>query len=90
MWYIFPQLKALGASDMAYEYAIADIGMAKAYLAHPILGPRLIACTQAVLAINNQTLHNIFGSPDDQKILFLHDLIRPRQQRKPGIFRGTA
>ena len=50
MWFIFPQLRGLGTSEMAYTYGIADASEARAYVAHPILGPRLEACAEALLA----------------------------------------
>jgi uncharacterized protein (DUF1810 family) len=52
---------------MAQRYGVASLAEAKAYLAHPLLGPRLVACTRAVLAIEGRSLHAIFGSPDDVK-----------------------
>ena len=67
MWFIFPQLAGLGSSPMAQRYAIQSMEEASAYLAHPVLGPRLIACTQLVNAVQGQTVHAIFGSPDDMK-----------------------
>jgi uncharacterized protein (DUF1810 family) len=67
MWFIFPQLKALGRSGTAKFYGLADLTEARAYLAHPVLGARLIACTEAVLAHAGKTAHDIFGSPDDMK-----------------------
>jgi uncharacterized protein (DUF1810 family) len=67
MWFIFPQVAGLGFSAMARRYAIASRLEAQAYLAHPILGPRLIACTRAVCRIEGRSAHQIFGSPDDLK-----------------------
>ena len=67
MWFIFPQLRGLGFSTTARLYGVASIGEARAYLAHPILGPRLQTCTRAVLATQDRSLHDIFGSPDDMK-----------------------
>lgn len=49
MWFVFPQIAGLGLSETARRYAIADLGEARAYLAHPTLGPRLAECTEAVL-----------------------------------------
>lgn len=68
MWFIFPQLQGLGASPMARRYAISDLTEARAYLNHPILGPRLRECTRRVLALEGRTAHEIFGSPDDLKL----------------------
>lgn len=67
MWFIFPQLKALGRSGTAKFYGLADLDEAKQYLAHPVLGPRLLGCTQAVLVHRDKTAHKIFGTPDDLK-----------------------
>src|SRR5262249_19547464 len=62
-----PQLAALGRSPTAKFYGLADLDAARAYLGHPILGPRLIACTRLVNAVEGKTAHEIFGSPDDLK-----------------------
>jgi uncharacterized protein (DUF1810 family) len=67
MWFVFPQVAGLGFSAMARRYAIASKFEAQAYLAHPILGPRLIACAGAVCAVEGRSAHQIFGSPDDLK-----------------------
>jgi uncharacterized protein (DUF1810 family) len=67
MWFIFPQLRDLGHSATARHYGLADTEEARMYLAHPILGPRLVQATEAVLAILDRSLHEIFGSPDDMK-----------------------
>ena len=67
MWFVFPQLAALGRSERARFYGIIDLAQAKDYLAHPVLGPRLLDCTTLVNAIGNRTAHEIFGSPDDLK-----------------------
>jgi uncharacterized protein (DUF1810 family) len=67
MWFIFPQVAGLGHSAMAQHYAIASLDEARAYLAHAVLGPRLKACTQAVLDVEGRSAHDIFGSPDDLK-----------------------
>src|SRR5687768_13204126 len=64
MWYIFPQLDGLGFSETARRYAIKSVAEAKAYLAHPILGPRLVACTEAALGVEGKSATQIFGSPD--------------------------
>ena len=67
MWFVFPQIAGLGRSDTARRYAIASLDEARAYLAHPVLGERLKACTRAVLAHRDRSAHAIFGSPDDVK-----------------------
>ncbi len=67
IWFIFPQLRGLGHSAMAWKFGIESRAEAKVYLAHPVLGPRLIACTEAVNAVHARSAHQIFGSPDDLK-----------------------
>ena len=67
MWFVFPQLRGLGSSGMAQRYAIASLDEARAYLAHPVLGERLLDCTRLVNAVEGRSLDAIFGSPDDAK-----------------------
>lgn len=67
MWFVFPQVEGLGSSQMAQRYAISSRAEANAYLAHPLLGPRLRECTQLVNEIDGRTANDIFGSPDDLK-----------------------
>jgi uncharacterized protein (DUF1810 family) len=68
MWYIYPQLAGLGYSSTARFYAIQNLEEARAYLNHPLLGPRLLECAAAALAVPGKTAHDIFGSPDDMKL----------------------
>ena len=67
MWFVFPQIASLGSSAMARRYAIAGPGEATAYLAHPVLGPRLRELTGLVNAIEGASARDIFGAPDDLK-----------------------
>lgn len=67
MWFVFPQLRDLGQSETSRHFGISSLSEAQAYLAHPILGPRLTEATQAVLAITDLSLREIFGPPDDLK-----------------------
>jgi len=67
MWFVFPQLRGLGRSSMATFYGIASLHEARAYLDHSLLGPRLDHCTRIVLELEEGSLHQIFGSPDDMK-----------------------
>jgi uncharacterized protein (DUF1810 family) len=67
MWFVLPQLRGLGQSATARFYGIASIAEARAYLAHPLLGPRLDLCTRIVIGSEGPSLHAIFGSPDDMK-----------------------
>jgi uncharacterized protein (DUF1810 family) len=67
MWFIFPQIAGLGHSAMAQRFAIASLGEAIAYLAHPVLGPRLRECAALVAGIDGRSINEIFGDPDDRK-----------------------
>ena len=67
MWFIFPQIEGLGHSYWATNFAIASLEEARAYLRHPILGPRLIQCTKLVTHTAGRTIREIFGYPDDLK-----------------------
>lgn len=67
MWFVFPQIAGLGLSTMAQRYAIGSRAEAVAYLAHPILGARLVECTRLVLDVAGKSIHSILGSPDDIK-----------------------
>jgi uncharacterized protein (DUF1810 family) len=67
MWFIFPQIEGLGGSEMARRYAIRSADEAAAYLAHPVLGPRLRECTSAVAMHGERDIGDIFGHPDDLK-----------------------
>ncbi len=66
--YIFPQIDGLGFSSMARRYGIKSADQARAYLAHPTLGSRLLACAEAVVANAGSNATEIFGSPDDLKL----------------------
>jgi uncharacterized protein (DUF1810 family) len=68
MWYIFPQFFGLGQSTTSQFYAIRSRAEARAYLDHPVLGPRLVECADAVLAVSGRSAREIFGSPDDLKL----------------------
>ena len=68
MWYIFPQIRGLGYSAMAQHYAIRDLGEAREYLQHPVLGPRLIEISEALLALDQSDPRRVMGSPDDLKL----------------------
>ncbi|MNS62018.1 hypothetical protein D3C72_950640 [compost metagenome] len=66
-WFIFPQLRGLGSSPMATRYAIGSLAEAQAYLAHPVLGPRLEACVALVNQVEGRSAEAILGPPDDLK-----------------------
>ena len=67
MWFVFPQIAGLGFSPMAKRYAISSLDEARAYLAHPILGPRLRELTAIVNGVKGRDVDAIFGSPDNMK-----------------------
>ena len=68
MWFIFPQIQGLGISPKAQYFAIKSKEEAIEYLAHPILGSRLIECCQKLMSIDNSTAFEILGTPDDLKL----------------------
>lgn len=68
MWFIFPQIIGLGLSETTIFFAIKSMDEAYAYLSHPILGKRLIECTELVYSIDNKKIEDIFESPDDLKL----------------------
>ena len=67
MWFVFPQLKALGRSPVAQHYGLESMDEAQAYWRHAVLSKRLRQCTSLVLSVDGKTAHEIFGSPDDLK-----------------------
>jgi uncharacterized protein (DUF1810 family) len=77
MWFVFPQIEGLGSSPLARKFAISSLAEAAAYLAHPILGPRLTECSRLVNLVEERPIELIFGYPDDLKFrssmtLFAH------------------
>ena len=68
MWFIFPQIEGLGRSSTAHFYAIKSAHEAKAYLEHPLLGRRLIECSNTLLQHTGKSASDIFGCPDDLKL----------------------
>lgn len=68
MWFIFPQYAGLGLSPTSQHYAIKSVAEATSYLNHPVLGARLIECSEAVLAIDQRPPAEVFGYPDDLKL----------------------
>jgi uncharacterized protein (DUF1810 family) len=68
MWYIFPQIDGLAVSSTAKHYSIKSLAEARAYLEHPILGPRLRECAEAAVGVEGRSAREIFGSPDDLKL----------------------
>lgn len=88
MWFIFPQLKELGRSAMAQRFGIASAEEARAYLAHPLLGHRLVECTRLLLAQRNANAYEIFGSPDDVKLRSCMTLFAVTSPHEP-VFKQT-
>ncbi len=68
IWFVFPQTAMLGTSPMSERYAIGSLAEAQEYVAHPVLGPRLLECARAVLQHPELTALQIMGSPDDLKL----------------------
>jgi uncharacterized protein (DUF1810 family) len=68
IWFIFPQLAGLGRSDASRYYAIASLEEARAYVAHPVLGPRLIECARVLVAVRERTAVEVFGLLDAMKV----------------------
>ncbi|MCB8874661.1 DUF1810 domain-containing protein [Acidisoma silvae] len=80
MWFVFPQLLSLGHSMMSRQYGIPSLAAAQAYLAHPLLGKRLMECTRLTLQADQWSALAFFGSPDDMKFhssMTLFDRARP-------------
>ena len=87
MWFVFPQLRGLGRSPTAEFHGISSLDEARAYLAHPVLGPRLILCTETVLAVEGRSLHAIFGTPDDLKFCSSMTLFALAAGEDESVFR---
>ena len=69
IWFVFPQLRGLGHSPTAVHFGISSLDEARAYLAHPVLGPRLRECARLVARIDSRSADEIFGWPDNLKVL---------------------
>jgi uncharacterized protein (DUF1810 family) len=68
MWFVFPQVAGLGSSPTAQHSALSGLDEARAYLAHPVLGPRLVECTELAAAVEHGSAAQVFGYPDDLKL----------------------
>jgi len=68
MWFVFPQVAGLGRSSTAQHYALSGLEEARAYLAHPVLGPRLVECAQALLELSGRDPVRVLGSVDAVKL----------------------
>jgi uncharacterized protein (DUF1810 family) len=97
MWFVFPQIAGLGQSPISRRYAIASLDEAKAYLAHPVLGPRLIECARVLVGLRSHSAEDVFGGIDAMKLrssmtLFAraHPTNAAFQQVLDGFFDGEA
>jgi uncharacterized protein (DUF1810 family) len=88
MWFVFPQIAGLGHSPTARLYAIADLDEARAYLAHPVLGPRLVEAVEAINALPGRDANAVFGSPDDLKLRSSLTLFRAADPQEPAFQRA--
>jgi uncharacterized protein (DUF1810 family) len=84
MWFVFPQLRGLGSSPTAQHYALASLAEARAYLAHALLGERLLECTRLVNRIAGRSARAIFGYPDDLKFRSCMTLFARASGAAPG------
>jgi uncharacterized protein (DUF1810 family) len=87
MWYVYPQLDGLGFSATARRYAIRGLDEARAYLEHPVIGPRLVECAEAVLAVQGRSAREIFGTPDDLKLCSCATLFAEVSPAEPAFRR---
>jgi uncharacterized protein (DUF1810 family) len=88
MWFIFPQIAGLGFSAMSREFAISSLAEARAYLRHPVLGPRLIECAAIVAGTGEKSAAEIFGSVDAMKLRSSMTLFMAAAQEEP-VFRDV-
>jgi uncharacterized protein (DUF1810 family) len=83
MWFIFPQIEGLGHSSTAIYYSIKGIAEANEYMAHAILGARLLECSNTIIKIKDKSADDIFGYPDNMKLkscMTLFNFIAPGQK----------
>ncbi|MEH3117403.1 MAG: DUF1810 domain-containing protein [Methylorubrum populi] len=88
MWFVLPQIAGLGSSAMARRYAIRSLAEARAYLAHPLLGERLRACTGAANAWKDRSARALFGTPDDMKFRSCMTLFGRADPDEPDFVRA--
>ena len=89
MWFVFPQLRGLGQSDMAKTYGIADLEEARAYLADIILGPRLKLIAEELLKLDKQDAQEIFGDLDAKKLKSSMTLFAHADEKEGSVFRNV-
>jgi uncharacterized protein (DUF1810 family) len=85
MWFIFPQIAGLGRSATAQKYAIASLAEAESYLAHPLLGSRLLDCARILTQLRGRTAREILGAVDAQKLQSSMTLFA-RAAAEPSVF----
>lgn len=83
MWFVFPQISGLGRSAMAQKYAITSVAEARAYLGHPVLGPRLLECAQILLSLRDTTAERILGDIDAMKLRSSMTLFQRAEPSQP-------
>jgi len=88
MWFVFPQIAGLGSSPAAQRYALSGAEEARAYLAHPVLGPRLTEIARAMLAVEGRSAEQILGYPDDLKLRSSMTLFA-RVAEDPAVFQAV-
>jgi uncharacterized protein (TIGR02452 family) len=88
MWFVFPQFEGLASSETARFYAIRSAEEATAYLHHPTLGPRLVECCEAILAVEGKTANDILGFPDDLKLRSCATLFSA-VSKAPAVYTGV-
>ena len=87
MWFVFPQIAGLGYSNISREYAISGQAEARAYLAHPVLGQRLVECAQILTTTPGSTAADIFGPVDAMKLRSSMTLFASVAEPEEGVFR---
>ena len=90
MWFVFPQVDGLGMSSTSRFYAISGLDEARAYLAHPVLGQRLLACARVVADLPDRSADDIFGGIDAQKLCSCMTLFHRAQPGEPAFARVLA
>ena len=88
MWFVFPQIDGLGRSGMALRYAITGLEEARAYLAHPVLGPRLVECARVLTGLSVRTAEQVFGPVDAVKLRSSMTLFAAADPDEP-VFRAV-
>lgn len=85
MWFVFPQIAGLGRSAMAQRYAITSLDEARAYLAHPVLGPRLVECARVLTELAGTSAEAVFGGIDAIKLRSSMTLFAHAAPEEPGF-----